>query len=158
MYNWMLRHIRALSENIDTHVNKAPISAEGKNLLQQYTVFLLLGIPTMVIYGIYNLTKSNYMLCTLIFISGLGLSVGWYFLGKLKRGIIVYRINSILFGLLVLYMLMVGGEGGSKILWMYTFPLIVIFLLGKNEGIFWTGGIFAISFALLWMPSNLFTV
>ena len=158
MYNWMLRHIRGLSENIDTLVNKAPISAEEKNLLQQYTVFLLLGIPTMVIYGIYNLTKSNYMLCTLIFISGLGLSVGWYFLGKLKRGIIVYRINSILFGLLVLYMLMVGGEGGSKILWMYTFPLIVFFLLGKNEGIFWTGGIFAISFALLWMPSNLFTV
>ncbi len=60
MYNWMLRHIRALSENIDTLVNKAPISAEEKNLLQQYTVFLLLGIPTMVIYGIYNLTKSNY--------------------------------------------------------------------------------------------------
>ena len=158
MYNWMLRHIRALSENIDTLVNKAPISAEEKNLLQQYTVFLLLGIPTMVIYGIYNLTKSNYMLCTLIFISALGLSVGWYFLGKLKRGIIVYRINSILFGLLVLYMLMVGGEGGSKILWMYTFPLIVIFLLGKNEGIFWTGGQFAISLALLWTPPNWFTV
>ncbi len=106
----------------------------------------------------HYLRRHIYILCTLIFISGLGLSVGWYFLGKLKRGIIVYRINSILFGLLVLYMLMVGGEGGSKILWMYTFPLIVFFLLGKNEGIFWTGGIFAISFALLWMPSNLFTV
>jgi hypothetical protein len=39
------------------------------------------------------------------------------------------------FGFLIVAMVVIGGEGGSKILWMYLFPLIVFFLLGKIEGL-----------------------
>lgn len=136
MLNWVLRYIHLFWENIVALVDKSPITLEEKNRLQQFTVFVLLGVPTMVIYGLYNLIKSNYVLSVLIFISGIGLSIGWFLLRKLRNGRIVYRINTFFFGLLILYLLIVGGQGGSKILWMYTYPLIAFFYLEKMKVFF----------------------
>lgn len=106
----------------------------------------------MVIYGLYNLVKANYLLCALILLSATGLSLGWLFLRRLRNGRIVYRINVVLFGLLILYMLVIGGTGGSKILWMYTFPLIAFFLFGKKEGLFWSVGAIVVATMLFWNP------
>jgi len=150
-HNWLARRVRGISEKIFSFASNAPINADEKNRLRHYTVFLILGVPTMVLFGIYNLVHANYALCLLIAISASGLTLGWYLLGRLKRGIIIYRINLMLFGLLLLYMAWMGGEGGSKILWMYTYPLIAYFLLGKKEGNFWVAGIAAVLIGMLWI-------
>jgi PAS domain-containing protein len=109
----------------------------------------------MVIYGLYNLIQANYFLFALILLSASGLIVGWLLLQHLRNGRIIYRINTFLFSVLILYMLLFGGEGGSKILWMYTFPLISFFLLGKTEGLFWSATVLLISIILFWNPFNL---
>ena len=49
--------VKLFWENIATLVDKAPISADEKNRLKQYTVFLLMGVPTMIVYGLYNLIR-----------------------------------------------------------------------------------------------------
>ncbi len=109
----------------------------------------------MASFGLYNLINyRNYFLVTLIFSSGAGLIAGWFLIRYTKNGKIVYRINSFIFSLLILYMLLMGGEGGSKILWMYTFPLISFFLFGKNEGIFWSITVLLIAIILFWNPSG----
>lgn len=133
-------------------IDRAPISAEEKNRLQQYTVLILLGIPTMVVFGLIHLNRGHYPLSAAIFTSCIGLVAGWYLLHRLRNGWIIYRINAVLFGFLVHYMVVVGGEGGSKILWMYTFPMIAFFLLGKKEGLIWATGLFALALACFWMP------
>lgn len=55
-------------------------------------------------------------------------------------------------------MLIVGGEGGSKILWIYTYPLIAFFLFGKKEGLFWSVVIFILALVLLFIPFDFVTV
>ncbi len=152
------RVIRFFSRVIMDFVKTAPIDAEEKIRLQHYAVLLLLGITTMACYGVYGIIQGHYVLSALILLSGAGLSFGLYFLGRLKNGAVVYRINSFLFSILLLYMVAIGGEDGSKILWMYTFPLIALFLLGRSEGLFWTTGVFAFSSVLLFIPLPRFMV
>ena len=152
MVNPIYRFFHKLWRNLVAYIDKAPISAEEKNRLQQYTVFIFLGIPTMAVYGLVHLNRHRYLLSGAIFASCAGLCVGWYLLRQLKNGRIVYRINAILFGFLIVAMVVIGGEGGSKILWMYIFPLIAFFLLGKIEGLLWTAGLGGLAMIIFWIP------
>ena len=151
-YTWMLRYSQQFFRSMVTSIDHAPISSDDRTRLQHYSVFLLAGIPTMVVFGLYNLAIANYLLVALVLLSAAGLIVGWLFLRHLKDGRFVYRINAVLFGLLISYMVLIGGEGGSKILWMYTFPLISFFLFGKKEGLGWSVGAIVVAVLLMWNP------
>jgi MASE6 protein len=142
-------------KSIIFYIDESPVTAEEKNRFHHYTVFILLGIPTMVVFSIYHLINQNYTLASVIFASVFGLSVGWFLIRNLKNGIYVYRTNSILFLSLILYMLIIGGDDGSKILWIYTYPLIAFFLLGKKEGLYWNIAVFLIAVILFFLPENL---
>jgi hypothetical protein len=80
-----------LWKRIETLIEKAPGNSGDRNRLLVYTVFLLLGIPTMAAYGIQSLTRGEYVLSSFIYVSALGLSVGWYALGTTGKSVIVYR-------------------------------------------------------------------
>lgn len=134
---------------METVIERAPVNSEERVRLRQFTVFLLLGVPTMIAYGLFDLARGEYLLSSIIFASAFGLSAGWYALGKMQRGVVVYRINAAQYCLLLACLLVVGGEGGSKILWMYTFPLIGFFLLGKREGLLWSGGMLLLDAILM---------
>lgn len=132
-----------------------PLSSDEKIRFQHYSIFLLLGLPTMVVFCCYNLIKGNYILCLFILSSAIGTLTGWFIIFNFKKSNIVYQINCLLFSLLMLYMLFIGGEAGSKSVWMYTFPLISFFLLGKNVGLRWNVAFFLIAMILFWNPLNL---
>jgi predicted signal transduction protein with EAL and GGDEF domain len=70
----MLQAIEAFLNRIGNRlqgfVDGAPINAEEKTRLFNYSIFLALGLPTMLVYGMVNLLKANYLLCFLIFLSG----------------------------------------------------------------------------------------
>lgn len=134
-----------LWKRIETFIEKAPIPSPDRVRLRQFTVFVVLGVPTMAAYGLYNLAEGEYVLSSLIFASAFGLSAGLYALGRMEQGVLVYRVNAIVYCVLLITMLVMGGAGGSKILWMYTFPFIALFLIGKREGILWAGGMLLIS-------------
>ena len=138
-----------LRTRIERFIEKAPILSRDRVRFQQFTVFVLLGVPTMAAYGLYNLVKGEYVLSLVIFVSAFGLSVGLFALGRMERGVFVYRFNALVYCVLLIYMLIIGGVGGSKILWMYTFPLIAVFLVGKREGISWAGGMLLLGGALM---------
>lgn len=140
------------------YIDEAPIPAEEKIRLQHFTVFLLLGIPTMLIYGAYNIWDGRYFLACLVFCSAFGLAIGWLLLNRFKSSLYIYRINSVLFASLILYMITVGGEDGSKILWMYIYPLIAFFLFGRKEGLFWSAAIFIVAVIMLYNPRNIIEV
>jgi phosphatidylserine synthase len=128
-----------MRRSIDSAVKYAPVAAEDKGRLKHYLVFTLCGVPTMLVFLLVNLNKGNQLLCSLILASAAGLIISWFKILTLKNCRIIFRINSILFGILLIYMFIFGGEDGSKSLWMFIFPLIVFLLLGKKEGIVWAG-------------------
>jgi len=132
---------RLITDPVKRLVEQAPISGEDRNRFQHFTVFLLLGIPTMLVFGVYAIVRGRYPLSLAVFGSALGLSLGWLLLGRLKNGAIVYRFNALLFAVMLGFCAVVGGEAGSMILWIQTFPLIAFFLLGKREGFFWCAGV-----------------
>lgn len=112
-------------------------SSDEERRFQHFTVFLALGVPTMLIFLVANVARGNLVLAGAIGASAAALTGGWVLTKRFPVGMWVYRANAFLFAGLILYMLCLGGIAGSKILWMYTFPLISLFLLGKNEGLVW---------------------
>ncbi len=145
-----LRNTRA---RIRTLMNMAAAKStdDEKNRLRYYTLFLLLGLPAVVGYGLYALYQGEYLMCGFIFITGVCLCTGLLLLHRMKRGLIVYRFNSAIFAIFLLFLLQIGG--GSKILWMYTYPPIVFFMFGNREGFFWSLAVFFAAVFLFLQPA-----
>ncbi len=151
--NRFLRILDRLTRRIESIADAAHATSEDdKTRLQYYTIFLLLGLPTMAIYGFYGFINADYLLVGIIAITASCLLCGWYLLRKMADGRIIYRINSLIFAALILYMFQTGGQDGSKILWMYVYPLIVFFLFGKTEGFFWSATVLVMAVVIFWMP------
>ena len=127
-----------MAKKIALFSDKAPISKEAKTRLQHYVIFLVLGFPTMVLFGLYSFYKGNTTLALIILPSALALLAGIFIIRSLKDGTWVYRINAIVYMSLLTYMIMIGGEDGSKALWSFTWPLISCFLFGYIEGSLWS--------------------
>ncbi|MDC7224452.1 MAG: hypothetical protein PQJ60_11980, partial [Spirochaetales bacterium] len=75
-------------------------------------------------------------------------------LKKSKHPFFIYRLNTVLFGNLLLFMLATGGPNGSKMQWMYMYPLIIYLLLGKNEGLYWNTAIILSCFGIYFNPAH----
>ena len=109
-------------------IDRAPIGSDEKLRLQHYTLLLFLGLPAMSIFGVVAGLRGQTTLCVATFVTVTGLFLGWYLIRRGVRPVLVYRTNYIVFTSLLLYIAVIGGEGGGKILWSYTFPLIGFFL------------------------------
>ncbi len=130
------------------------ISKSGEQNVRKvhFTAFLLCAIPTMVVFGTIDFYHGKYILSLLILISALALLIGLILLFRIKNGRIVYRFNMLFFFTLALYMVYLGGDGGSKSLWAFIFPLIAFFLLGLKEATLWCICTFICLACLFWNP------
>ncbi len=124
-------------------VKNAPLTDEEKLRLKHFSAFVFLGVPIMIGFGIYNFQSEHLLPTALLLLGSAGVFIGWILLCYLPRGRIVYRINSVLFGGMLVYMMLLGGEDGSKALWMFIFPQIITLLLGRTEGLVWSAGLLA---------------
>jgi len=136
---WLLGQVEAL-----------PVKGEHKLRLHQFTIFLLLGVPLMLLFAGYHLAAGNRALGGVSLAMAVSLAAARLLLRGPRAGLAMYRINAALFGVMLLYMLAIGGPSGSKALWMFTYPLITHFLLGRREGSRWSAGLFLGASALLW--------
>jgi signal transduction histidine kinase/CheY-like chemotaxis protein len=142
-----------IARKITSLTVSAPISSEDdRTRLQYYTLFLLLTLPAMLLFSISNTLIGEYVLVGVTIITGACLILGWLLLRKHPGSRMVYRCISILSGVFLLYALQIGGDDGSKSLWMYTYPLLAFFLFGKKEGVFWCGAILAVTIIVFWKP------
>ena len=131
-------------------VNALPIDRTGQARLNHFTIFLLMGLPLMLGFAVYHLARGNPVLGGVSLAMGLSLGLARVLLRRPRAGLALYRINAALFAGMLLYMLALGGEDGSKSLWLFTFPLITTFLLGRREGTVWSAALLLAAAALLW--------
>lgn len=113
------------------------MSPDARLRFQHFTVFLLLGLPTAVVFGVVNLLRGNHFLSAIIGVAAGGLICGWIWFSRTGRWKLVYRTNTVAFSWLVLYMVAMGGVEGSMSLWAFTLPLVTLFGLGRGEGFAW---------------------
>ncbi len=144
---------RILADRISAMVDSLALDSEEKTRLTHFMAFLMLGIPTMLGFGIYNFMKGNWTLGSIIFSMALSLVIAWPMLKRLQSGRWLYRLNALFFGGMLLFMLVLGGEGGSKSLWLFTYPLMAFFLLGTIEGVAWTLTIILAAACVFWLPN-----
>jgi hypothetical protein len=143
--NWIRSSLYA---RISPLVEPLPLDTTERIRLHQFSVFLLTGIPTMVVFGVYHLVRGNHLLGLMACVVSGCLGASRLLLGRMQSGLTLYRINAFLFAGLLLYLLTIGGEGGSKALWMFVFPLIVFFLFGTLEGLAWSLAIYLAALSL----------
>ena len=131
------------------------IDADGETRFLQYTVFLTAGLLTSLLFGLYHLLYGNIAITLTIVGLSVGLIVGWLLLynGFFTR--LVYRVNSFIFFAFLFYLMILGGNDNSMILWMYIYPLVVFYLLGKKEGTRWCIFMFACFFIFFFGPFDI---
>lgn len=57
----------------------------------------------------------------------------------LRTGTWLYRLGALTVGVSLPFYLILDPGDGSRVLWSFAFPLAFLFLLGKREGVVWTG-------------------
>ncbi|MFT5728071.1 MAG: diguanylate cyclase (GGDEF)-like protein/PAS domain S-box-containing protein [Desulforhopalus sp.] len=111
---------------------------EGEARFFQYTVFLLAAFITTLPFGLFHLFYGNIGISINIVGLCLFLSFGWVLLYHGLFENVVYRVNTSLFFCFLVYLMILGTDQNSMMLWMYIFPTIVFYLLGQKEGVVWT--------------------
>jgi len=95
---------------------------------------LMIGTPFVLGFGLFDLYRGIEPLGYFITAAGFILIGCFYFLRKTKNYTAAgYFLVSLLF-VMFLYLFSTGGSGNSGILWYYSFPPIVLFLLGFRRG------------------------
>lgn len=142
------RLIRIITETVE----KSPLAPDEKLRLKHFSAFVFLGIPTLIGYGVYNFLNDQLLTSSLIFLCSTGLFLSWVLLCYLPLGRNIYRLNLTFLGGLLVYMMVLGGDDGSKSLWLFIFPQVAMFWLGKSEGLAWAAGILVVSIIFLTTP------
>ena len=133
-------------------IEQAPMIRADKERLTHFAVFVFFGLPVLLAYCAANLVAGDLLTASLVFVATTSLVFGWLILCHLPLGRIVYRACALMYGGFLLYLLTIGGTGGSKSLWMLPFPFFIVFLLGTKEGIAWSALLLAASLTLLLVP------
>ncbi len=119
-------------------------------------VFLLIGIVVLIPFAAHHFMLGNIARAILLLLVGstqLFSLVALRFIGHATG---IYRLNVILLGVYFLFLVNVGGQHGSRILWVFIFPLLAFFMLGKKEGLFWCALQFLLSVILIADPGSAF--
>ena len=112
----------------------------------------LVSLPVVYAFAFYHLIMAHYNVGFVDLLVGVGLTACLISLRFLRKGLIIFRIITVLFGILVAYNMYLGGAHGERIVWIYVFPLVVFFMLGKKEGLLWSVIIYSICLFFLLAP------
>jgi len=123
------------------------------------SVFTFIGTLFFLIFGISSIFYSYYVLAAIL---GLGILVmcGNYVYFRRKKNFEIS--SSILIGTITvafLYLLVSGGFKGTGVVWIFTYPIITLFLLGSKKGSIISGIFILVLFLTILFPGPLiFTV
>jgi signal transduction histidine kinase/CheY-like chemotaxis protein len=117
-----------------------------------FSNLIIPGIIILLTFGLHHLFNHIFLEGCLDLIASLWLIFSVLWLRKMKKGLVIYRTNATLLGLLFLFLVAKGGTGGNKIFWVFSYPLITFYTLGIFEGLFWTTTIFTFILGILFAP------
>jgi signal transduction histidine kinase len=103
-----------------------------------YALIVIFTVPVLFLFAYIQLIRRDYTLSLFIVLVGAALTGSFVILRRVKDGSNIFRINLVLTGLLFVFLLVTGGPHGYKTLWLYVFPLVSFFMLGRREGLFHT--------------------
>ncbi|MFH1980922.1 MAG: GGDEF domain-containing protein [Pseudomonadota bacterium] len=129
---------------------------QRKRLL--YFFVSVMAIPTLSAFAALHFYQHDYVEASIETLVVINLFYSIFSLRGMNSGRVVFTVTVAGVSLLFVFLLFQGGDHGSKMLWMYIFPLVAFFLLGRKGGFHWTLGLFAVFCAVLFIPQSLISV
>lgn len=101
-----------------------------------FLMFSIGGIGVLLLFfmGIVAWFRHEYLLAVLDYSVALGLIALIFYLRQSRNYVFCCYSGVVLMSLLYLYFFMSGAGAGNAFLWLYTYPLFVLFLLGSRHG------------------------
>ena len=106
---------------------------------QRARLFLLIGMPILIAYGVAALRASEWILLGLSALNAVVIGGSYLALLRGHRGSLIIRPGIATYAALLLYMVAFSGEEHGHALWFFSFPLVAIMLLPPKEGLVWSG-------------------
>ena len=116
---------------------------------------IIIAAPVLYLFAFIHLRGGNYKLGILILLVGIALTLSYIFMKRHGINSRISRINLAIVGIFFLHLLGTSGPHGHKALWLYTFPLVAFFLLGRREGLLYTLTMLILSSLILTVPDFL---
>jgi len=113
--------------------------------------------PILYIFGFYHISYSEYFMGISLVLAGLVLTVSFFVIRLAKDTTRIFRLNLIIIGVLFLFLLLNASRNGTMSLWLYVYPLVTFFLMGKREG-FLVNSVFLLFAALILIFHDFFPV
>jgi two-component system, cell cycle sensor histidine kinase and response regulator CckA len=147
---------KEISGFIYSYVRAPEMDLEQARRSAVFAFFLFIGVLTLFPFSIAHFSQGNTWRAVLLLFVGSIQAVSLILLRYLKKTFVVFRVNVILLGVYFLFLVIIGGTQGARILWMFVFPLAAFFLLGKREGLIWSSLTFFLSWLLFTDPHTIF--
>jgi signal transduction histidine kinase len=118
------------------------LEEKSKRILSGFMV--IFTAPVLLVFSALHLVREDYPLGIFLLIVGIGLAVSITLLRKFKSVTVFSRINIGLTGLLFFYILAESGPYGYMAHWLYVYPLVTFFMLGRDEGLYYNTAFYLI--------------
>ncbi len=105
-------------------------------------------IPFVTVFGLADVAQGRHGEALISFALVTSLTATLALLPRWRAIWRFFRVVTLISLILVLYLTSIGGSDGFAFLWLYVLPLVVFFLFGKQEGVTWVLGSYAVLFAL----------
>jgi signal transduction histidine kinase len=119
------------------------------------TLIFFIVIPFLILFSINHFRQGGYLIAVLTGIFALILMTSVALIQLVKRPfsmIWFFRLNIILAWALFIYFVGDRSTGLYSTLWLFVFPLVAFFILGKREGFLWAAGLFVASSLFMFLP------
>ncbi len=139
-------------------LNQPDLSFEEIRKRKLYAILLVPGVCILFAFAFHHLLRGNVVEGLLDLSAGVWLLLSLATLRRMKKGLAVYRLNTAILGLLFIFLAVKGGVHGNKLMWVFSFPLIAFYTLGKKEGAIWNGAVLLLLVGVLYLPGDLVSV
>jgi len=134
--------ITKILDGFSNFLNPLDVDLEEKSKRILSGLVVIITAPVLYAFSFLHLLKHDPFLGFFLLVAGVGLTVSFLMIRKYKNVTHFQRMNIILVGILFLYLLAASGPYGYMALWIYVFPLVAFFLLGRSEGLLHNGVFF----------------
>ncbi len=131
--------VNEMIEKIGDYFSPRDSSPEERSR-RALTGFLVIATaPTLLLFSVPHFVRSEYLFGILLLLGSVA-AVGSLVILRNVENVVIYRMLNIGFiGVLFLYLLSASSPRGDMALWLYVFPLISFFLLGRHNGLYFSG-------------------
>ncbi|MDP3286111.1 MAG: hypothetical protein Q8M56_16910 [Desulfobacterales bacterium] len=100
-----------------------------------FYICISLSLPVIFGFTIIDFIEGDTLESLINILMAIIFTAGFFGIKKWDADLLVYRSGLALLSAIFLYNVVIGSGNGTAIYWLFAFPLVFMFFLGKKEGV-----------------------